>query len=84
MEDGKHLILASFKLLKVDKRLGLDGILRKLGIDPAPINDDEHEEAAQGEQTGNEMEGQGEEEAETGALIFLFFFSKNKRYNNKI
>ena len=57
--------LPSFKLLKVNKNLGLNGILRKLGIDPAPIGDEQTEE------------GDGMEVADASpgivALVSLYF-----------
>ena len=36
----KNKIAPSFKLLKVDEEDGIKGILRKLGIDPSPITDE--------------------------------------------
>ena len=39
----KNKYQPTFKLLRVDEELGLNGILRKLGIDPNPIPDDNKE-----------------------------------------
>ena len=58
---------ATFKLLHVSKDLGIDGILRKLKIDPCPIADDDDDEM--NDENGDEP---GKK------LFFLFFFCQKK------
>ena len=64
----------SFKLLKVDQELGINGILRKLGIDPNPIRDDEDDMVIESENV----------ESETGvSVFFLIFFCKKTKQHKK-